>query len=177
MKETKQQFRIKNIEVEEKKSCYKITVEWFSKDPQLGQLGEYSRAVYVPDKKALEEFEEQESEKSMSELWKFEPRDDGTSEMIRKIPSSFDLGLQKFVDIRGADKIKEVSYQNYKYTEYISKCMIVKACIQQLHEMKDQIENGFCKWGDYPNQAGAFRSGEPYHDFIGAIETIDRFWA
>lgn len=176
MTETKQQFSIKNIEVEDGPECYKITVEWFSKDPDLGLLGEYTRAVHVPDKKALEKFEEEEAEKSLSELWDFEPKNDGTSEVVRKVPNSFDLGLEKFVDIRGSGVVKEVSYQNYKYSQHISKCMIVEACIQQLHVMKDRIDSGICNWGDFPKQAGAFRSGDPYHDFIGVLETLDRFW-
>ena len=176
METTKDNFYIENIEIEEKEDCYKITVEWFSKDPDLGQLGKYTRAIQVLDKSALEKFEKEEYEKSLSEVWDFEPADDNTEQLKRKIPSSFDIGLEKFIDIRGADVIQKTSYQKYKYSEYISKCMIVEACIQQLHEMKDKIDSGVCNWGDFPKQAGAFRSGDPYHDFLGVIETLDRFW-
>jgi len=176
MESTKDNFFIEKIEIEEKEECYKIDIEWFSKESDLGQLGKYTRAIHVIDKAALEEFEENEYEKSVKDVWDFKPCDDGTSELVRKIPSSFDIGLEKFVDIRGADVVKEVSRNRYKYSQYISKCIIVDACIKQLHEMKEHIDTGYCKWTDFPKQAGAFRSGDPYHDFLGVIETLDRFW-
>ena len=176
MTSTKDNFCIQKIDVEDGPECYKITVEWFSTDPDLGMLGKYTRAIQVTDKTALEEFEEKEYEKSIQEVWDFELQDDGMREVVRKVPSSFDIGLEKFIDICGADVVQEVSPQNYKYSQHISKCMIVEACIQQLHEMKDKIDSGICNWGDYPKQAGAFRSGDPYHDFLGVIETLDRFW-
>ena len=172
----KDNFRIENLKIEDGEDCYRITVEWFSTDPDLGQLGRYTRAIHVTNKTALEEFEENEYEKPLKDVWDFKPCDDGTNELILKIPSSFDMGLEKFVDIRGADVVKEVSTNRYKYDQYISKCMIVEACIQQLHQMKDQIDNAYNKPTDFSKQAGAFRSGDPYHDFLGVVETLDRFW-
>ena len=176
MSSTKDNFSIEKLEVKDHTHCYEITVEWFSTDPDLGTLGKYTRAIQVVDKEALEKFEEEEYQKSIKDIWDFELRDDGMREMVRKVPCSYDLGLQKFIDVRGADIVQEIGPQKYKYGQYVSKCMIVEACIQQLHEMKDKIDSGFCKWTDFPKQGAAFRSGDPYHDFIGVIETLDRFW-
>lgn len=175
-KQTKDAFRIENIEVEEKEGCYKIKIEWFSTDSQLGNLGEYTKAIHVVDKEALENFEEEELNKTIDEIWSFTPNSDGTSSLKRKVDGPYELGLERIVDIRGADVVKVLENNRYMYDTYAAKCGIVDACIQQLHEMKDQIERGYCKFGDYPAQAGAFRSGCAYHDFIGVLETLDRFW-
>lgn len=174
--QTKDSFRIENIEVEEGKGVYKMKVEWFSTDPQLGNLGEYTKAIQVTDKEALEKFEEEELNKDLDEIWEFTPNSDGTSSLERKVDGPYELGLEKIIDIRGADVIKVLGDNRYAYDTYATKCAIVDACIQQLHEMKDQIERGYCKYGDYPAQAGAFRSGCAYHDFIGVLQTLDRFW-
>ena len=176
MLETKDSFRIESIELEEAPQIYRLKVEWFSTDPDLGSLGQYTTAIQVVDREALEKFENEEDKKTLEDIWEFTPNEDGTSTLKRKVDGPYQLGLLKNVTIRGADVVKVLPNNRYSYQCYLAKCRIVEACIQQLYETKDQIENGYCKFGDYPAQAGAFRSGSAYHDFIGVLETLDRFW-
>lgn len=175
-KATKDTFRIESIDVEEKEHYYLLGIKWFSQDSRVGFLGKYSRAIYVPDIEKLEQFEEKYYSSTFEENWEFVPREDNTSELKRKTDCSFDLGLEKIVDIRALDVVEYLSENTFQYKQYISKCAITKACIEQLHRMKQEIETGYCMWGDYPDQAGAFRSGSPYDDFIATLETLDRFW-
>lgn len=175
-KQTKNFFRIEEIEVEESEHFYKLKVDWFSEDPNLGMLGKYTKAIQITDIEALEKFEEEQLNKTLEEIADLTPLEDGTLEMKFKNESPYTLGLEKIVHIRGSDVVNVLDNNKFSYSCYVAKCMIVESCIQQLHQMKDQIEIGYCKWGEYPSQAGAFRSGSPYHDFLGVIETLDRFW-
>lgn len=98
------------------------------------------------------------------------------SETVFKKPGPYELGYCKILDCSGADSIEHLGDNKYKYSQYISTCYITEATYKQLEEMKKHIDNGFCRWGEYPDQNGAFRSGDAFHDFIGILETFNRFW-
>lgn len=137
----------------------------------LGTLGKYHRALMVPDITAYEGY----YNKPESLEYETKPMGD-FYEVIFRGPSPYELGLCKTVDVAGEDILQKQEDGSYIYRDHVSSNYITQGAISQLLEMKEHMDSGFCRWGDYPEQAGAFRSGDPSHDFIGIIETLHRFW-
>jgi hypothetical protein len=143
----------------------------------LGRLGEYTKAIVIPDIAALEKFRDEQPpfdlEKSLvksddGEYYEYKPQH----------PSSFDLGLRKFMDVEGSDIIFPVEGEEgtFKFEEYVLNCSITQAVYEQLEAMKKELEHGICSFGNYPEQVGCFRSGEVTHDFALLLETLYNYW-
>lgn len=177
-KHTKDTFRIESLNVVPRmhQGCVQVEVVFFSSENPgwFGSLGAYTKAVCVPDIAALEEYEREVEASGKPPLEVVENGDGDVIRWTRESP--YKKGLLKLVHIEGRKKIDKLGDGLYHYKEYLKDCKIVWACIDQLYEMKYQIENEICIYGDFPEQAGAFRSGDPYNDFIGVLETLDRFW-
>lgn len=174
---TSESFRIEKITAVPKSahSCVLLEVVFFRRnDHWFGNLSEYLKACWVPDIEALEEYEREVEESGVPPLKLVEDDEGATVRWTRESPYS--KGLLKIGYIRGNGKITKLDSGLFQYKEYVKDCKIVQASIEQLFEMKRQIDEGVCVYGDYPDQAGAFRSGSPYDDFIGVLETLDRFW-
>lgn len=95
--------------------------------------------------------------------------------------SPYELGIMEYVMVNGTEKIQKDENHpedpnRYFYIEYVVDCLVTRAAIWQLGEMQYEMETGHCKFGNYPNQVGCFRSSNAFHDFLGLLETLDRFW-
>jgi hypothetical protein len=161
-----------------KSDFFEITVEFqltgeHDKEKHFGMLGKYFGAFVLFDKQKYEDYYNNLPEDDMY----FEDIP-GTelSEMKFKSKSPQQLGYCKVMDCKGADCIEEIGDGKYRYHQFISLNYITQAAVNQLEEMKWHIDNDFCRYGKYPEQNGAFRSGDPFHDFVGILETLDRFW-
>lgn len=174
-------FRVESINISKSVGCHTFYVEvtFFRKEkgaPWFGQLGKYARALYVPDIEALEKFEEEEAEKEFPFIFA-EAEDHGVYEVIgRTRPSPFDLGLIKIVDVEGADLIQDLGEDRYRYSQHLQDCSVVCAAIEQLDKVKRSLETGVYEHGFNPRYSGDVRIEDIYHEFIGLLETLDRFW-
>lgn len=145
-----------------------VNIRWTC-NPELlsnfGLLQKYARAQVVPDPKALEAY------------WENTPLPSFEDESF-SYKSPYDIGLIKNQYIEGLDHIREVEglTNTYEYREYLADCYITRAAILQIAEMKHQMETGVCIFGDFPKQAGCFRSGDALSDFAGLLKSIDLFW-
>ena len=141
-------------------------------DASFGYLGKYYSAIMVEDTKKYEEY--YDDPKNFE--WDLQGEEDAEFKTVKfKTPSPFDIGLCRSVKVMG----RECIYQEdgiWSYKQYVNANYITEGAVKQLFEMKEHQDRGFCRYGDYPEQVGAFRSGDPYHDFIGIIEVLDRFW-
>jgi hypothetical protein len=156
-------------------SFFEITIEFFNddKDVHFGILGKYFNALVMLDKQKYEEHYENLAADDMY----FEDIDGSENKVVKfKSQSPYELGYCKNMECQGMDCIQELGDGKYRYHQFISSNYITNACINQLEEMKWHIDNNFCRYGNHPDQVGAFRSGMPFHDFIGILETLDRFW-
>lgn len=99
-----------------------------------------------------------------------ETGDGKTSRWISEYATEYELGLVKNVEVEGADKIY-IEDDVYIYEEFISDSIVTRAVVLQLAIMKEEMYNN-------PDdiEAGCFRSGDSFHDFLGLLETLDRFW-
>lgn len=156
-------------------SFFELTIEFFNddKDAHFGMLGKYFNALVMFDKQKYEEHYENLASDDMY-FEKIEGSE--LSEMKFKSKSPYELGYCKNMECQGMDCIQELGDGKYRYHQFISSNYITEACVKQLLEMKEHQESLYCRYGDYPDQIGAFRSGDPFHDFIGVLETLDRFW-
>lgn len=175
-------FKIINIEKSELSQghsensyFFNISIEFFSDDSQInfGTLGKYHKQLVMLDKQKYEEYYQNLPEDDMyceiiagSEL----------SQIKFKSQSPYELGYCKIMECSGIDCIQEVGKNTYKYSQFINSNYITEACVKQLLEMKQHQEENYCRYGDFPDQIGAFRSGDPFGDFLGIVETLDRFW-
>jgi hypothetical protein len=175
-------FKILKIEKSETKqghsknsSWFELSVEFFNddKDVHFGMLGKYFNALVMFDKQKYEEHYDNMPNDDMY----FEKIEGSELSQIKfKSKSPYELGYCKNMECQGTDCIQELGDGKYRYHQLISSNYITNACVNQLEEMKWHIDNNFCRYGDYPGQIGAFRSGDAFHDFIGILETLDRFW-
>jgi len=156
-------------------SFFEITIEFFNDDKEVyfGILGKYFNALVMLDKQKYEEHYENLASDDM-----YFEKIEGTelSEMKFKSESPYELGYCKNMECQGADCIQEIGDNKYKYSQFISSNYITEGAVKQLIEMKEHQEKDYCRYGNYPEQVGAFRSGDPFCDFIGILETLDRFW-
>lgn len=155
--------------------CFKIHVNYSCSDdevPFFGSLGDYYSAIEVPDPSAYEAHYNDPDNSGFDS----EPVGNGFSTIKWRKPSAYDLGLCKRVNVIGSDSIKREDDGSYTYEQYISHNYITEAAVKQLVEMKGGMDRGHCRWGNFPDQVGCFRSGSPISDFIGILETLDRFW-
>lgn len=173
-------FKIIDINVKEAKNklmpdseCFYIGVKFIPpEDYHFGKSGKYYRAVMVTDIPKYEQYWEDPSNLEYDNV-----ADEGdASHIVFRTSSPRDIGLCKTVDVIGDDIFQPQEDGSYLYEDYISKNYITEACLKQLQEMKDHIDRGHCRWGNFPDQAGAFRSGDPFHDFLSVVETMHRFW-
>lgn len=146
-----------------------------NKDFHFGFLDEYHKALVMLDKEKYESFFDSPEDDGMV-IESTGEGEDKISRIVFKKPGPRELGYCKTMDCAGTNSIQHLGKGEYKYTQYISKNYITEAAVKQLLEMKDHIDRGYCRYGDYPDQVGAFRSGDALHDFIGVLETLDRFW-
>lgn len=155
--------------------CFRIYVNFSCSQDDVaffGTLGKYYKAVAVPDIAAYEaHYADPEST-----AYDLEPAGGTFSTIKWRKSSPYDLGLCKQVSVVGCDNIAHEDDGTYTYQHYIHHNYITEAAVKQLVQMKDDIDRGHCRWGNYPDQVGCFRSGSPISDFIGIIETLDRFW-
>lgn len=139
------------------KRSFAINIEFENGDlePDFGTLSAYYKAIHVYDKDLLEEYDRENA-----------------------VYDRYDLGLTKIGYVEGADTIIKVQNKKdaYCYSQYLIDCYITRSVILQIAEMKEHLESGFCRWGDYPEQVGAFATGDTYTDFIRALECLDKFW-
>lgn len=142
-------------------------------EKNFGTLGQYYKSIVLLDREKYEHHYDNLG------------KDDTTFEDIpgsefkilkRKSASPYDLGYCKTMDCLGADTINSLGDNKFKYCQFISSNYITEAAIKQLEEMKEHIDSNHCRYGDFPEQVGGFRSGDPFSDFIGILETLDRFW-
>jgi len=154
---------------------FKITVvfEAPAEDLYFGMLGKYYKAVVLLDR---EKYEQHYANFDAAEVTYVDIEDSEFKQMVFKKPSPYDLGYCKILDCVGADCLVPLGDNKFKYSQYISSNFITEAAVKQLEEMKHHIDNNYCRYGDFPTQVGAFRSGDPFSDFIGILETLDRFW-
>lgn len=175
-------FKILDIQKSENSPChtknsdfFEITIDFFNddKEPHFGMLGEYFRAIVMFDK---QKYEDHYNNLPADDMYFEEIEGSEFSQMKFKSKSPYDLGYCKNMECQGRDCIQNLGDNKYRYHQFISSNLITEACVNQLQEMKWHIDNNYCRYGNYPDQNGAFRSGDPFHDFIGILETIDRFW-
>lgn len=175
-------FKILKIEKGELKqghsknsSWFELSVEFFNddKDVHFGMLGKYFNALVMFDK---QKYEEHYDNLPTDDMYFEKLPDSEFSEMKFKSKSPYKLGYCKNMECQGTDCIQELGDAKYQYHQLISSNYITEACAKQLEEMKEHQERDYCRYGDHPEQVGAFRSGDPFHDFIGILETLDRFW-
>lgn len=176
-------FKITKIEKSEEKPSYSENTFYFSIDiefelstteePVFGILGEYYKAIAILDR---EKYEEYYNNFHKDDMYFEDIPNSNFKELKHKKPSPYELGYCKVADVKGLDTITKLENGKYKYSVIVGSNYITKAAVKQLEEMKEHLDTGFCRYGDYPEQAGAFRSGEPFHDFVGILETLDRFW-
>ena len=156
-------------------SFFELTIEFLNDDKEVhfGMLGKYFNAIVMFDK---QKYEEHYDNLPADDMY-FEDIDGSEHKLLKfKSQSPYELGYCKNMECQGADCIQELGDGKYRYHQFISSNYITQACINQLEEMKWHIDNNFCRYGNYPDQIGAFRSGVPFHDFVGILETLDRFW-
>jgi hypothetical protein len=143
------------------------------KDFHFGHLDKYFKALVMLDRQKYEDHYNNLPEDDMY----FEGIDGTDFSTIKfKSESPYDLGYCKNMDCSGSDSVQKLQDGTFKYSQYISSNYITDAAVKQLKEMKQHQDKGFCRYGNYSDQIGAFRSGDPFHDFIGILETLDRFW-
>ena len=96
--------------------------------------------------------------------------------MVYRKASAYDLGICKIVDTIGEDVIRKRKDGTFSYSSYVSSNYITNATVKQLEEMKLHIDSGICRYGNYPQQNGAFNTGSAFDDFLGIVATLNRFW-
>jgi hypothetical protein len=177
-------FKILKIEKSENKESYSSGSYWFSLDVEFeidiseeeihfGILGKYHKELVMFDREKYEEYYDNFDKNDMM----FEDIPDSEFKELKfKKPSPYDLGYCKLMDVSGNDCIFELEKGKYKYSVCTNLNYITEAAVKQLEEMKQHLDAGYCRFGPYPEQVGAFRSGDPFSDFIGVLETLDRFW-
>jgi hypothetical protein len=154
---------------------FKITVEFEApaEEVYFGMLGKYFKALALLDR---EKYEQHYAHFDKDDIY-FEDIPGSENKILkRKSASPYELGYCKAMECLGADALNSLGDNKYKYTQFISSNFITEAAVKQLEEMKNDIDNSHCRYGDFPDQVGAFRSGDPFGDFIGILETLDRFW-
>jgi hypothetical protein len=177
-------FKITKIEKSENKESYSSGSYWFSLDVEFetdaseeqigfGTLGKYHKALVMLDR---EKYEEHYKNFDKDDMFFEEIPDSDFKELKFKKPSPYDLGYCKVMDVSGNDCIYEIEKGKYKYSLCTNLNYITEAAVKQLEEMKQHLDAGYCRFGPYPEQVGAFRSGDPFSDFIGILETLDRWW-
>ena len=102
---------------------------------------------------------------------------EGFDELCFDGPSPFDTGAIRMATVKGANVIERIAPNTYRFATVATDCWITRACAVQIAEMQQHINDGYCIYGDFPEQAGAFRSGSAACDFVGIIRTLDNFWA
>ena len=175
-------FKILKIEKSENKEtycsgsyCFSLDVEFFNddKDVHFGTLGKYFNALVMFDK---QKYEEHYDNLPADDMYFEKIQGSELSQIKFKSKSPYELGYCKNMECQGTDCIQELGDGKYQYHQFISSNYITEACVKQLEEMKDHQEKDYCRYGNYPEQVGAFRSGVAFHDFVGILETLDRFW-
>lgn len=151
---------------------FQLTGE-YEKETCFGMLGKYFNALVMLDK---QKYEDHYDNLPSDDMYFEKIPGSQLSEMKFKSKSPYELAYCKNMECQGSDCIQELETGKYRYHQFISVNYITEACVKQLLEMKEHQESSYCRYGDYPEQVGAFRSGEPFHDFIGVLETLDRFW-
>jgi hypothetical protein len=177
-------FKILKIEKSQPKASYAAGSYYFDlsvefevnvgeEELHFGTLGKYYKALVMLD---LEKYEEHYANVDVND-WVFEKIPGSEHlELKFKSKSPYELGYCKIMDISGNDCIVELEKGKYKYSVITNYNYITEAAVKQLEEMKSHIDSSYCRWGDFPEQVGAFRSGDPFSDFLGILETLDRFW-
>lgn len=169
-------FKIIDIQVNRKESNWFLIDIKFIADKQNGTLGYLEKYFPVNVVEDIEAYEKYYDDPENLDYDLEQVADSNTFQMKFKKPSPWEIGLCKRTNAIGRDCIytDDEGYQHYK--QYISSNYITEAAVKQLYEMKEHMEKGYCRWGNYPEQVGSFRSGDPFHDFVGILEVLDRFW-
>ena len=154
---------------------FKITVDFEApaEDPYFGMLGQYFKAIVLLDR---EKYEQHYAHFDKDDMFSEDIPGSEFKTLKSKLANPYELGYCKAMECVGADTINSLGDNKFKYTQFISSNFITEAAVKQLEEMKNDIDNNHCRYGDFPDQVGAFRSGDPFGDFIGILETLDRFW-
>ena len=177
-------FKISKINKSETKPGYSESSFYFEiniefeisgtqEEPHFGVLGKYHKQLVMLD---LEKYEEHYNNLDEDDMIFGDTPDSDFKEIKFKKPSPFELGYCKVMDVSGRDCIYEMEKGKYRYSSFINSNYITEAAVKQLEEMKRHIDMGYCRYGNYPDQVGAFRSGDTFHDFIAILEILDRLW-
>ena len=142
-------------------------------ETHFGMLGEYYKAIVLLDR---EKYEQHYADFDRDDVSFVDIEDSEFKQMVFKKPSPYVLGYCKTLDCIGSDVLSKKDDGSYNYKQYISSNYITKGVVRQLKEMKEHIDKQYCRYGDYPDQIGAFRSGLAYYDFLAALECLDKFW-
>lgn len=173
MSDAANRFHIRSVEIRDHEldNYVALEVTFFSKSDDFGQLGTYYEALSFPDVALYENWEAgRELSDSLSFL-KGEP--DSKSFLFRGM-EAVELGLMTSVVLKGRNVIESTDVPNlYRYDGYAADCLIVRSAIVQIAEMKDQIERGYCRWGDFPEHIGCFHSGDPLMDFLSILNVVE----
>jgi hypothetical protein len=175
-------FKINKIKKSKLKKSYgnnsfffEITVKFEANEEEVyfGMLGKYFKALALLDR---EKYEHHYDNLGKDDIY-FEDIPGSENKILkRKSASPYELGYCKALDCVGTDTIQSLGNNKFKYCQFISSNYITEAAVKQLEEMKQHIDKNYCRYGDFPTQVGAFRSGDTFSDFIGVLETLDRFW-
>jgi len=172
-------FKILNINILNQEDDYislKINFKFPESElPSFGNLNEYYKAPVVLEPEKLKEFYKNRDFSFRDFLIPCEDKP-GFSMLNPDYPSPYKEGLIKVLDIQGQDSIHLEDDGTYSYTEFCHDCYIVRACLVQLVEMQTEIEKGICKFGDFPDQVGAFMSAEALRDFACILRSLDFYW-
>jgi len=189
-------FRITKIDKGETKQSYsessfyfeiKIEFELQDNSPNFGLLDKYYTGVVMLDREKYEQhyenydiddmfFEDIPENLEIDDMYPENIPNNELKLIKFRTPSPYELGYCKIMEISGRDVINKLDNQKYSYSCFVNSNYITEAAVLQLEEMKRHIDNRYCRYGNYPDQIGAFRSGDTFQDFIGILETLDRFW-
>jgi hypothetical protein len=152
-----------------------VEFEYDTEDSEYAfrQLGKYYKGTVLIDREKYEEHYRTLDKDDIS----FEKIPGTTfSQLKSKRLNPYEAGYCQTMDIVGEDNIVEFAKNKFRYSCHVSSNYITDGAAKQLQEMKEHIDNNFCRYGNYPSQVGAFRSGDTFSDCMGIIETLDRFW-
>lgn len=135
----------------------------------FGQMLPTFRAAVLVDKEAVMKYWENPPP------MKFKKLENGFSQLLGDPKSPWKTGAMKAMDCDGSDCI-HVKKNSYSYREWVVASPATKAIIKQIKKMKEENDRGICRFGDYPDQAGCWRSGSVSADFACLCNALHLMW-
>ncbi len=170
-----------------------VDVVFDSREVSLyGSLLEYMPAVVVTDPEAVEAHyaerleEDEQQDRSICDDFVEDPERPGQYVYRPTKPSPYDLGLMKSGWVRAAGVLQHADPNQgslirfgpgrFRFSTTCADCLVTRAAILEITNMMKDLQSRHCRYGNFPEQAGAFRSGDAEHDFAGLLEVLHRFW-